>query len=80
MNVKLVRQYLEDRYGSLSMVKREDSYKLDDLFIYEISKKKLVWYVNVESDLVSWFGPGNYNTIINEWFIERFLKENGDDK
>ena len=51
MNVELIEQYLGDKYGSLSLTKKRDTYILDDLFVYDISLKGLRWYVDVESDL-----------------------------
>jgi hypothetical protein len=80
MKVEIVEKYLESRYGNSSLTKKQDDYKLDDLFIYETSNKKLVWYVDVESDLYSWFGPGNYYELIHSWFFKRFGKEIGYDK
>jgi hypothetical protein len=56
MKVEIVEQYLDDRYGNSSLKKNQDGYKLDDLFIYVNENKELRWYVNVESDLYSWFG------------------------
>jgi len=75
MKVELIEKYLEDKYNSLSITKIQNGYKLDGLFIYETPKKKLSWYVDVESDLYSWFGPGNYYEIIHSWFIKTFGKE-----
>lgn len=75
MNVELIEQYLGDKYGSLSLTKKRDTYILDDLFVYDISLKNLRWYVDVESDLFSWFGPGNYHQVIYGWFIKKFGKE-----
>jgi hypothetical protein len=80
MNVELVKQYLETRYNNLSLIKNKEVYKLGDVFIYEIPKKKLIWYVNVESELLSWFGPGNYYELIHSWFFNRFGEEIGYDK
>jgi hypothetical protein len=80
MNVELVKQYLETRYSDLSLIKNNEGYKLGDVFIYQISKKKLIWYVNVESELLSWFGSGNYYELIHSWFFNRFGEEIGYDK
>ena len=80
MKVELIEKYLEDKYSSLSITKIQNGYKLDDLFIYETPKKKLSWYVDVESDLYSWFGPGNYYEIIHSWFFKIFGKKIGYDK
>ena len=80
MNVELIEQYLGDKYGSLSLTKKRETYMLDDLFVYDSSEKKLIWYIDVESDLFSWFGPGNYYQVIHNWFIIKFGKEIGYDK
>jgi hypothetical protein len=80
MNVELIEQYLGDKYGSLSLTKKRDTYILDDLFVYDISLKGLRWYVDVESDLFTWFGPGDYYQVIHDWFIKKFGKKIGYDK
>jgi hypothetical protein len=80
MNIEIVEKYLESRYGNSSLDEKKDHYKLDNLFLYETSNKELIWYVDVESDLYSWFGPGNYDEIIHSWFFKRFGKEIGYDK
>jgi hypothetical protein len=80
MKVELIEKYLEDRYGNSSLTKIQNGYRLDDLFIYETLNKKLIWYIDVESDLCSWFGPDNYYEIIHSWFIKTFGKEIGYDK
>jgi len=80
MNVELIEKYLGDRYGDMSLVKKQDGYKLDDLFIYLSKNKELKWYVNIETDLYAWFGPGNYYDIIRNWFFKQFGKEIGYDE
>jgi hypothetical protein len=80
MNIELIEKYLEDKYGNLSLTKKQNDYNLIDLFVYNISEKKLRWYIDVESDLLSWFGPGNYYQVIHDWFIKRFGKKIGYDK
>lgn len=80
MNVELIEQYLGDKYGSLSLTKKTYTYILDDLFVYDSLEKTLKWYIDVESDLLSWFGPGNYYQVIHDWFIKRFGKKIGYDK
>jgi hypothetical protein len=80
MKVEIVEQYLDDRYGNSSLKKNQDGYKLDDLFIYVNENKELRWYVNIETDLYAWFGPGNYYNLIHTWFFKRFGKEIGYDK
>jgi hypothetical protein len=80
MNINLIEKYLEDKYGSLSLTKKRNDYILNDLFDYNILEKELRWYIDVESDLFAWFGPGNYYRVIHDWFIKRFGKEIGYDK
>jgi hypothetical protein len=80
MNVELIEKYLEDKYGNLSLTKKQNDYYLIDLFVYNIPEKKLRWYIDVESDLLSWFGPGNYYQVIHDWFIKTFGKKIGYDK
>jgi hypothetical protein len=80
MNVELIEQYLGDKYGSLSLTKKRDTYILDDLFVYDSSEKELRWYIDVESDLYTWFGPDNYYKVIHDWFMKQFSKEIGYDE
>jgi hypothetical protein len=80
MNVELIEKFLRDKYGTLSLVKKQDGYKLDDLFIYQNKNNELRWYVDIETDLYAWFGPGNYYNIIHNWFFKQFGKEIGYDK
>lgn len=80
MNIDLIEKYLTDKYGGVSLTKKRDNYILDDLFVYDSLDKTLKWYIDVESDLLSWFGPGNYYQVIHNWFIKRFGKKIGYDK
>ena len=80
MNLDLIEKYLTDKYGGVSLTKKHYTYMLDDLFVYDSSEKSLRWYIDVESDLFSWFGPGNYYQVIHDWFIKRFGKKIGYDK
>jgi len=80
MNIELIEKYLGDKYGDMSLIKKQDGYKLDDLFIYVEKNKELRWYIKVESELFAWFGPGNYYDIIRNWFFKQFGKEIGYDK
>ena len=80
MNVELIEQYLGDKYGSLSLTKKLDTYILDDLFVYDSLEKTLKWYIDVESDLYTWFGPDNYYKVIHDWFMKQFSKEIGYDE
>jgi hypothetical protein len=80
MKVEIVEQYLEGRYGDMSLVKKQDGYKLDNLFIYLNKNKELKWYIKVETELYSWFGPGNYYEIIHNWFFNKFGEKIGYDK
>jgi len=78
MNVELIEKYLVSKYGKSPLVKKQDGYTIDDLFIYQ--NKELRWYVNIETDLYAWFGPGNYYNIIRNWFFKQFGKEIGYDE
>lgn len=80
MNIGLIKKYLVSKYGNLPLVKKQDGYNLDDLFIYKNKDSELRWYVNVEMDLYAWFGPGNYYNIIRDWFFEQFGKDIGYDE
>jgi hypothetical protein len=85
MNIELIKKYLEDKYGNMSLNKLSNFmgdyyYNLNELFIYDVNEKKLNWYIDVESDLYSWFGQGNYYEVINSWFITKFGKEIGHGK
>lgn len=80
MKTETIEKYLDNKYGNMSVVKKQDGYKLDDLFIYLNKTKELKWYVNVEWDLVCWFGKENYYNIIRDWFFKRYGKEIGYDE
>jgi hypothetical protein len=80
MNVELIEKYLEDKYGSLSLIKKQNTYILNNLFLYNTLEKELRWYIDVESDLFAWFGQGDYYQVIHDWFIKRFGKKIGYDK
>jgi hypothetical protein len=81
MKVELIEKYLTDKYGGLLVTKTKvHLIEFNDLFVYDRIDKTVMWYIDVESDLYSWFGPDNYYEIIHSWFIKQFSKEIGYDK
>ena len=69
-------------FSSVSSVTVTHSLGTKDVavFVYDSSEKELRWYIDVESDLYTWFGPDNYYKVIHDWFMKQFSKEIGYDE
>lgn len=83
MNVDLIEKYLTDKYDWLSISKtktRVEFIEFNDVFVYDRTDRVVRWHIDVESNLFSWFGPGNYYQVIHDWFIKKFGKAIGYDE
>ena len=68
-------KYLELTYGRREIYETDDTICINDVGVYYKYLKRAGALITVIRDLNMMFGDGNYNSIFNQWFTEKYKME-----
>jgi hypothetical protein len=69
---KLILKFLDITYGDCKLFETETSFSISGICLYFKNTKQVGFTGDAHLDLVRTFGDGNYYSVMQKWFYEKY--------